>query len=108
MRLAIFWSEMLKEIWYSAVALHEDVDQILSHIFIALVVEGSGETLMPNTSGTADAVDVLLDAPIHRGWQVVVDDMLQTIDIPPTSGDAGRDENWTAASAESSPNETLA
>lgn len=92
---------MGEEVWDFAFALDKDVDEILSEILVTIVVKRSSQTLVADTGGATDAVHVLGDTTIHLAWEVVVDDVLDVLDIPTTSRDAGSDEDGCTTSAES-------
>lgn len=91
---------MGEELWNLAVALDEDVDEILSNVLVAVVVERGRKTLVADTSSASDAVDVLRDAAVRGAWQVVVDDVTNVLDVPTTSRDTGGDEDGSTTSAE--------
>ena len=47
-------------LWHFALALNQGVDEILGKLFITIVVEGGGQTLVVDTSGTSDTMWTLL------------------------------------------------
>jgi hypothetical protein len=95
--------ELLKEFRHNLLGLEENLHEIFSNIFVAVIVEGCGLALIADTSCTTNAMNILSDAIILSRWQVVVDDVLDIRDIKAASGHAGSNENWATSGAEGTP-----
>ena len=74
--LGVSWLLVLEKIRNWLLALEQDLDEILSEILIAIVVERRRLALVSNTSGTANSMDVLGDAVVLRGRKFEINDML--------------------------------
>jgi hypothetical protein len=102
--LRVLWLLVLKEVGDFLLGLKQDLDEILADIFIAVVVEGSGLTLIADTSSTANAMDVLSDALVLGRWEVIVDDVLHIGNIQAASGNAGSNKDRTPSCTEGTSN----
>jgi hypothetical protein len=88
-------------------SLDQNLAEVPAEIFVTVVVEGSSLALVTDTRGTADTVDVLGDAIVLSGWQIVVDDVLDVGDIKTTSSDASSDQDGATTGAEGAPGNML-
>lgn len=60
--LRILRLELLEEVGNLLLGLDQDLDEILTNVLVAVVVEGSSLALVADTRGATDAVNVLSDA----------------------------------------------
>lgn len=102
-RVRVCRLELLKEFRHLLLGLEENLHEIFSNIFVAVIVEGCGLALIADTSCTANAMNILSDAIILSRRQVVVDDVLDIRDIEAASGHAGSNKNWATSGAEGTP-----
>ncbi len=94
---------LLKELRHLAVAVDQNLDEVFGDVVVPVVVEGGSKALVADATGATDTVNVFGDAAVHAGWEIVVDDVLTALDVPPASGDAGGDEDRSLASTERTP-----
>jgi hypothetical protein len=95
--------EPLKKVRHILLGLEENLHEIFGNVFVAVIVEGCGLTLIADSSCTANAMNILGDAIKLSRRQVVVDDVLDIRDIEASSGHAGSNKNWAASGAEGTP-----
>ena len=58
----------------------EEFDQVSDDTTVATVEERSRQTSVTSTACTTNAMNIVVDV----GWQVVVDDMIDVVDIKPS------------------------
>merc|ERR1711963_277185 len=78
------------------VGLSKNLDQILHNVRVLLVDHGGGNTIMSSTTGTTNAVNIIVD--VMR--EIIVDHMEDVVDIQTTSSHISGDENGTFLRAE--------
>merc|ERR1711963_880973 len=78
------------------VGLVKNLDQILHDVRVLLVDHGGGNTIMSSTTGTTNAVNIIVD--VMR--EIIVDHMEDVVDIQTTSSHISGDENGTFLRAE--------
>ena len=96
-----------KEIRDLLLGLHEDLGESFGDVFVAVIVEGGSHADVADTSGTPNAMHVLVDASIFSAGEVVVDDMHDVLDVEATSRDTSGNEDGSFASLESTSNEEV-
>lgn len=92
-----------EKVWDFTLALHENIDELLGDIFVAVVVERRGKALMSDASSATDAVDVLSNAAVHAGWEIEVDNVHNIFDVPTASRDTCSNKNGSTTSTEVAP-----
>merc|ERR1712222_77856 len=78
------------------VGLSKNLDQILHNVRVLLVDHGGGNTIRSSTTGTTNAVNIIVD--VMR--EIIVDHMEDVVDIQTTSSHISGDENGTFLRAE--------
>jgi len=101
--LGVLGLEPLKELRNLLLGLNEDLAEVLAEVVVAVVEERGSLALIADTRGTANAVDVLRDASMLGGRQVVVDDVLDVGNIETTGTHTSSDHDGATTSAERTP-----
>ena len=65
-RSRIIRLELLKEVWHLLLRLQKDLDKVSADVIVTVVVEGSGLTLVTDTSSATNAMNVLGNAGMLR------------------------------------------
>jgi hypothetical protein len=89
-------SDGLEELRNFLVGLLEKVEKVTDNTTVTTVEESSGNTSVSCTSGTTDAMNVVVDV----GGKIVVDDVSDVRDIKTTGSDGSGHENGAASRTE--------
>lgn len=98
--LCVFRLELVKEVRDLLLGLDENLDQIFRNVFVAVIVERGGLAFVADTRSATDTVNVLRNAVMLSGREVVVDDVLDVSDIKTTSSHTSSDQYGAAGSTE--------
>jgi hypothetical protein len=101
--LGVLGHELLEELRNLLLGLDQDLAEVFTEIFVAVVEERGSLACVADTRGATDAVDVLGDAVVLSRGQIVVDDVLDVGNIETTSSNTGSDQDGAATSTEGAP-----
>ena len=95
--------EVFQEVWNRLFSLEQNVDEALCELFVTLVVERGGAANVTDAAGTANAMNILVNATLTSRGEIVVNDMADVGDVNSTTRDLSGDQDRRLATLESAP-----